>query len=214
VLGPPLIPAQENHDPFETINPTFELAYWAYGLNLAQQWRERQGLAREKAWDDVIAKLAPLPQQDGAYLAHENCPDTFTRFNYDHFSTMAAWGMIPGPNVDLDVMKSTLEKTISDWRWDQVWGWDFPMIAMTAARLNLPKTAIDMLMMDVPRNACLKNGHNSLYGCPAYLSYNGGILVAIAMMCAGWEGGPETHAPGFPDDGAWQVRHEGLRRFL
>ena len=32
VLGPPVIPAQENHPPRETWNPTFELAYWAYGL--------------------------------------------------------------------------------------------------------------------------------------------------------------------------------------
>ncbi len=29
VLGPPVIPAQENHPPRETWNPTFELAYWA-----------------------------------------------------------------------------------------------------------------------------------------------------------------------------------------
>jgi hypothetical protein len=28
VLGPPLIPAQENHPPRETWNPTFELEYW------------------------------------------------------------------------------------------------------------------------------------------------------------------------------------------
>src|SRR5204863_5692608 len=39
VLGPPLIPAQENHPPRETWNPTFELAYWAFGLKTAQRWR-------------------------------------------------------------------------------------------------------------------------------------------------------------------------------
>ena len=33
VLGPPVIPAQENHKPEETINPAFELEYWHFGLN-------------------------------------------------------------------------------------------------------------------------------------------------------------------------------------
>ena len=46
VLGPPLIPAQENHPPAETWNPTFELSYWSYGLKVAQKWRERLGLGR------------------------------------------------------------------------------------------------------------------------------------------------------------------------
>ena len=44
VLGPPVIPAQENHPPRETWNPTFELAYWAYGLKVAERgesvWNE------------------------------------------------------------------------------------------------------------------------------------------------------------------------------
>src|SRR6185436_2183006 len=51
VLGPPLIPAQENHPPRETWNPTFELAYWNYGLLTAQRWRERLGLSRQPEWD-------------------------------------------------------------------------------------------------------------------------------------------------------------------
>src|SRR5258708_6327441 len=37
VLGPPVIPAQENHPPRETWNPTFELEYWRYGLQTAQR---------------------------------------------------------------------------------------------------------------------------------------------------------------------------------
>ena len=44
VLGPPLIPAQESHPPKTTFNPTFELAYWAFGLETAQRWRARLGL--------------------------------------------------------------------------------------------------------------------------------------------------------------------------
>jgi hypothetical protein len=32
------------------------------------------------------------------------------------------------------------------------------------------------------------------------------------MMAAGWEDGPSRNAPGFPDDGQWVVKHEGLRK--
>jgi len=46
VLGPPVIPAQENHPARETWNPTFELEYWADALDTAQRWRERLGMAR------------------------------------------------------------------------------------------------------------------------------------------------------------------------
>ncbi len=36
VLGPPIIPAQENHDPLTTFNPAFELEYYRWGLETAQ----------------------------------------------------------------------------------------------------------------------------------------------------------------------------------
>jgi hypothetical protein len=35
-------------------NHPFELAYWRYGLNIAQQLRKRQGKARIALWDDII----------------------------------------------------------------------------------------------------------------------------------------------------------------
>jgi len=41
---------------------------------------------------------------------------------------------------------------------------------------------------------------------------NGGLLYAVAMMAAGWDGAPDKHAPGFPDDGSWVVRHKGLMK--
>jgi hypothetical protein len=45
-----------------------------------------------------------------------------------------------------------------------------------------------------------------------YLPGNGGLLTAVAMMAAGWDGAPDRHAPGFPDDGSWQVRWENFHR--
>ncbi len=94
VLGPPVIPAQENHPPRETWNPTFELTYWREGLDIAQKWRERRGAARNPDWDRVRDKLSKLPTKDGVYLAHENCPQTFTERNHDHPSMLGAYGVL------------------------------------------------------------------------------------------------------------------------
>ena len=215
VLGPPLIPAQENHPPRETWNPTFELAYWRYGLKIAQLWRERLGMSRNTLWDRVIAQLSPLPVKDGVYLAHENCPQTFTERNRDHPSMLGALGVLPGEIVDRETMRRTLFKVMKEWKWDQTWGWDYPLTAMTAARLGEGKLAIDALLMTTEKNRYLRNGHNwQRPNLPCYLPGNGGLLYAVAMMAGGWRGSPQRRAPGFPDDGSWTVRSESLNAEL
>jgi hypothetical protein len=211
VLGPPVIPAQENHPPRETWNPTFELSYWAHGLRIAQRWRERSGMPRVAQWDQIIAQLAPLPVRDGVYLAHENCPQTYTERNRDHPSMLGSLGVLPGDGVDRETMRRTLHKVMREWNWDETWGWDYPMTAMTAARLGETKIAVDALLMQTPKNRYLPNGHNwQRDNLPCYLPGNGGLLYAIAMMAGGWRGAPKGSAPGFPADGSWVVRHEGL----
>src|SRR6266850_107051 len=215
VLGPPVIPAQENHPPRETWNPTFELAYWSYGLKTGQRWRERLGLKRNPDWHPVINNLSKLPARDGVYLAHENCPQTYTERNYDHPSMFGALGVLPGDGVDRETMRRTLHKTMKEWQWDQTWGWDYPLTAMTAARLGESRIAIDALLMATEKNRYLPNGHNwQRQNLPCYLPGNGGLLYAIAMMSGGWRGAPLRHAPGFPEDGSWTVRSENLNASL
>ncbi len=215
VLGPPVIPAQENHPARETWNPTFELAYWSFGLQTAQRWRERLRLKRNPEWDRVVALLSALPTRDGVYLAHENCPRTFSERNYDHPSMLGALGMLPGAGVDRETMRRTLQKVMTDWQWDKTWGWDYPLTAMTAARLGERKIAIDALLMNTEKNRYLPNGHNwQRANLPCYLPGNGGLLYAIAMMAGGWHSAHTKPAPGFPDDGSWKVHLEGLNRHL
>ncbi len=215
VLGPPLIPAQEIHPPQTTINPGFELAYWRFGLETAQRWRERLGLPRDAAWDRVIAHLAPLPTRDGLYVNAESAPATFTQSSErrDHPTLLAPCGMLPCEGVDRDMMRRTLAEVMRTWHFDETWGWDYPLVAMTAARLGEPETAIDALLMDTQKNTYLASGHNYQDArLTVYLPGNGGLLTAVAMMAAGWDGAPEVPAPGFPSDGRWTVRWEGLRR--
>jgi protein-glucosylgalactosylhydroxylysine glucosidase len=211
VLGPPVIPAQENHPARETWNPTFELEYWSFGLRIAQRWRQRLGMKPNPEWHRIISQLSALPVRDGVYLAHENCPQTFTERNHDHPSMLGALGMLPGAGVDRETMRRTLKRVMKDWQWDKTWGWDYPLTAMTAARLGENNIAIDALFMDTEKNRYLPNGHNyQRPNLPCYLPGNGGLLYAVAMMAGGWNGAPRQTAPGFPDDGSWTVRAENL----
>jgi hypothetical protein len=66
--------------------------------------------------------------------------------------------------------------------------------------------------MPIQTNTYLNNGHNYQdQRLTIYLPGNGGILAAIAMMCAGYDGSKLAN-PGIPRDGKWKVRWEGLRR--
>jgi hypothetical protein len=213
VLGPPLIPAQEIHPAVTTMNPPFELSYWAWGLKTAQQWRLRLGLERNEKWDRVIGHLSSWPSANGYYQNVENVDNTFrdAEQRRDHPSLLGAFGMLPGDKVDTMMMRRTLEQVMKTWNWEQTWGWDFPLTAMTAARVGRPDLAVRALLMEAVKNTYLANGHNyQSERLPVYLPGNGGLLTAIAMMCAGWDGAPDIPAPGFPRDGRWMVRYEGL----
>ncbi len=213
VLGPALIPAQESYGRYRArnLNPTFELAYWYWGLETAQKWRERLGLKREPKWDKVMQQLSRPTIRDGVYTGIETSPYTIPR---DHPSMVAALGFVPlTPLIDPNTMKRTFEHVMQKWEWPETWGWDYPMLAMTAARLGEPEKAVDALFIESPKNLYLANGHNYQSArLPLYLPGNGGLLTAVAMMAAGWDGCPERPAPGFPDNGKWNVRCEGLRR--
>lgn len=210
VLGPPLKTVPEHNDAKTTRNPTFELSYWRFGLRTAQVWRQRLGLPRNPLWDEVLNNLAPLPAHDGLYLMQEDQLDTFTRWNWEHPSLVGAMGMLPGDGVDPMVMRASVEKVMQVWQWDRCWGWDFPLVAMAAARVGRPDLAVEALMLDSIKNRWLVNGHvYQRENLTLYLPANGGLLAAAAMMAAGWDGGPQAHAPGFPRDG-WLVRWEGL----
>ena len=213
-LGPPLWIAQEIYDKRTSMNPTYELSYWVRGLKIAQEWRERLKLGRDPEWDRRIRLIADLPTRDGRYVALQSTPDTWDNkeSRHDHPSFLMALGQLPGDGVDIPTMRRTLDAVISSWDWEaKIWGWDYPMIAMTAARLGEPQKAVDILLFKGPNNSYAPNGHCPQRGdLPVYLPANGALLSAVAMMAGGWDGAPGNDAPGFPKDGSWVVRSEGL----
>jgi len=208
-----LVPAMPPSEQGITRDTVFDLAYWRWGLDQAQVWRERLGLPREPHWDDVRQHLAPLPTAGGVFVHSAEWHDTYTRRAWEHPDPVGVLGMLPPiAGVDADTAHRTVLRVWEAWDWNRCWGWDFPWMAMAAARVGEPRIAVEALLREAgDRNRYDPRGVNTGGPCP-YLPGNGGLLYAVAMMAAGWDGAPDRHAPGFPDDGSWVVRWEGLRR--
>ena len=213
-LNAPLKTAQELWAFNETNDPIFELSYWRLGLSIAQNWRKRLGLKPDQQWQDIIDHLAPLPRIADLYYPIAGHPDAYMNAAYRRLQpiVLATLGFLPlSDKVDTAIMKNTLKKVLDTWNWETTWGVDYPMIAMNAARLGMPETAVDILMKDLQKNTYLANGYNYQDDrLRIYLPGNGGLLTAVAMMAAGWDGCPDIPAPGFPKNGKWKVKWEGL----
>jgi hypothetical protein len=214
-LGKGVIPAQERFKPDETFNPTYELVYWKWALQVAQLWRIRLGMSKDIQWQNVIDHLAPLPTLDQKYLFTQNAIASYTdpKLRTDHPSVLASLGVMPMTGqVNKTTMDSTFNWIWDNWDWKDTWGWDFPMVAMTATRLGKPELAIQSLLMPIKSNTYLPNGHNYQDArLRLYLPGNGGLLTAVSMMVAGYDGENKS-MPGIPKNGKWKVRYEGLNK--
>jgi hypothetical protein len=92
------------------------------------------------------------------------------------------------------------------WNWRTTWGWDFPMLAMSAASVGEAEQAMDFLLMDAPKNRYLLNGHNYQDArLSIYLPGNGALLTAVARMCK---------LKQFPGNGRWKVKWENLNSYV
>jgi protein-glucosylgalactosylhydroxylysine glucosidase len=206
-LGPVLISAQESLRLETTINPTFEITYWYWGLKTAQEWRKRLGLIPDEKYHKVIDRISRLPVRDGVYLCSEDSKDTWQNERYmrDHPIISGISGMLPETKlVDKKNLASSLDTIMKKWNWKTCWGWDFPMLAMSAASIDRPEQAVDFLMMAAQKNRYLPNGHNYQDArLSIYLPGNGGLLSAVAMMCT---------SDRFPHNGKWKVRWENLNK--
>ena len=232
---------QESMSKDFSFNHPFELAYWQYGLSIAQQWRERQGKERVALWDKIIGNISALPEANGIYTAglpkgnttglksfdpfdavasgvsvkSESTESFAAKCRNDHPAVLGACGLLPYTSLyNKEKMNKTLDWVMKNWNWQTTWGWDYGMTAMAAARLGQPETALQALLIDTQKNTYLKNGHNyqTADRLRLYLPGNGALLTAVAMMCAGWDECKVGLNPGFPKDGQWNVRWEGLNR--
>ena len=210
----PVIPVQECHKATDTVNPAFEVEYWRVTLRIAAEWARRLDKAPDVKWLEVAEHMAQLTADEDVYLAHEKCPATFTEFNRDHPSMLGAYGLIDSDRIDTEIMRNTLHLVEKCWEYPTLWGWDFALMAMTAVRLDEPELAIRLLLKDTLKNCYLTSGNNmqiSRRDLPLYLPGNGSLLLAAAIMTAGYEG-CDRESPGFPKDGQWTVEYENIQK--
>lgn len=211
ILGPPIKAVNEHTDENGTQNPTFELIQWYYGLKVAQDWRVRLGLPREPKWDDILQKLSRPTVSNGKYLEIETEPSG------GGSDMIMALGYLPQtPMIDPKIMANTFDNIYQRGGMRSFISWSLGKGALTAARLGEQQKAIDILCNDTFGAHFLKNGHvqraKEPLTCPAYLPANSAFMVAGGLMIAGWDGSPNVNAPGFPQDGSWVVKSEGLNK--
>jgi hypothetical protein len=125
----------------------------------------------------------------------------------DHPIVSGISGVLPFTRlVDPEILGNSLDTINKKWNWNTTWGWDFPMLAMSAASLGRAEQAMDFLLMDAPKNRYLLNGHNYQDARLAiYLPGNGGLLTAVAKMCVSDQ---------FPHNGKWKVKWENLNDYV
>ena len=218
ILGPPVMSGAEGNSGFESWNSTSELNYWTMSLLITKKWRERLGMSADEKLEHVLKHISSPPIVDGVYIDAESHPQIWnTTPDGRHFlrpAWLEVYGCIGGPLIEKDIMEKTYGRICESMRsgeWKgNLWGCDYPMLAMTAARLGKPEEAVDWLLFNAPLNDYSPGGYNTGW----YLPGNGGLLWAVALMAAGWEDAPDSPAPGFPDNGSWVVRWEGLKKPL
>lgn len=210
ILDAPYILAQEFHKPEDVKNGVYELEYWHFALTIYKEWCKRLGKAPLPELDEKLDKLVMPPIIDGLYPAHENCPETYEKFNFDHPSMLCAYGVLPGWRMDEKIVRATLDKVMEVWDWDRTWGWDYALLAMCAAKLGDSKTALDVLLMDSIKNTYSKNGHVYQYpSLSCYIDTNASFLLALGFIAAGCDSNPKCM---FPED--WKVKVEDILKHV
>jgi len=192
-----------------TDNPQV-LAFWHWGIEQGQIWRERLGYPREPHWDEVMQHLATFQIKDSIYVDSQGRPLRLT----------GILGLMPPSKaitLDTAIRTQARAKELYSQRFGRMFGgggggagWAAGMNAVGLAKLGDPKGALESLLGGLGTAYGINGVNRGLGG--AYLPTNGALLYAAAIMAAGWEGAPDRNAPGFPDDGSWVVKWEGLMK--
>ncbi len=71
---------------------------------------------------------------------YEGVPNMWAEYNRSHIDVIGTGAFLPSDGVDEDVLGRTVEKALAQWNMDSTWGWDFPWLAMAAARAGKATT--------------------------------------------------------------------------
>lgn len=208
-LGPPMYPASENTNPNATVNPTFELAYWKFGLDIAVKWKQRQNLTVPQMWTQIANDLPPLPVENDTYVIYTGVADMWNDpdLTSDHQSMAMIYGFISPPSdFNLTIFNNTMNRIYQTWNFTESFGWDFPMLAMAAARLGDHDRAVDFLLHPAFQFDDVGMPVGGLRVPTPYFPGSASLLMAVALISGGWKDNPGVK---FPKE--WKVQAEGFK---
>ena len=90
--------------------------------------------------------------------------------------------------------------------------WDFPMLAMSAARNGETEKAVEWLLHPLFQFDDVGMPVGGVRVPTPYFPGSGALLYAVAMMAGGWDGSKVT-APGFPSQD-WEIRVEDISKAM
>ncbi|KAF2641334.1 hypothetical protein P280DRAFT_425757 [Massarina eburnea CBS 473.64] len=207
-LGPPMYPVSENTNPNQTMNPTFELAYWRFGLDVASKWQLRQNKSVPASWTAVRDNIAPFPVENDVYVLYEGITDMWTtpETSEDHPGLLGLYGWLPpDPRLNLTLFNNTVAQVYESWNFTYSYGWDFPLLALTAARMGDAETAVNWLLDTNNQFDELGMPEGGSRVATPYFPAAAGLLLAVGMMSGGWDG---FKGPIFPKE--WDIEVEGF----
>jgi hypothetical protein len=111
-----------------------------------------------------------MPVLNGVFVDYAGNTTTYTTTAYGHPDLIGVYGMLPPiEGGDTNIAHSTVLELWDTWDWNNSndWGWDFPWMAMAAARTGETQIAVDALMDNSPENQYDNRGVCTAGICPA-----------------------------------------------
>lgn len=179
----PLLECCESIEVKKCHNPMFEVEYFRHVLSnqkeidLILYGKERynydfyvNNLIRPKISNNIYLKTHDMLNEMDMYPDHPT-----ETFSYSFFKSRI---------INKDVMKSTLDYVINNLDLSSYWGWDFPLMGMTAINLGYIELGIKICTMDALNNDYLYNGHNTSNrnDLKIYLPGNGAFLLFYKLL--------------------------------
>lgn len=145
-LGLMWVPGSNGTDPQDTINPSFELAYWHWGLSTAIAWCQRLGKSPPEDWERVRNGLADLPRTGETYSISQTYVTAIERANssagnfwanphytFDHPTMVGLYGWLPRTDVvDVHIARTTAAKVRVTWDLTHSYGFVTLLIKLTS----------------------------------------------------------------------------------
>jgi len=159
-------------------NPMFEIEYFREVFK-SQSIIDNILYGKNRYDYDSYVNLLIKPKiTNGIYLKTHDMINEYDIYP-DHPTEVFAYSYFKSNNIDEKNMKSTLDFVIEKMDLSTFWGWDFPLMGMTAINLGYVDLGIKIATMDALNNSYLYNGHNTSPrdDLKIYLPGNGAYLL-------------------------------------